>query len=65
MTLVPLKCGDYCSDLQRRVNLNSIVWTIAPIYNGGISSMTLHEFVIIMTLLIGTSGTMKYNIRYI
>ena len=45
----------------RRVNLNSIMGTIAPNYNGGLTSLTLHDFIILMTLPIGTSG---YNIRY-
>ena len=49
--------------------------TTAPTYNGGLTSMTLHEFIILMTLPIGTSGyneiqlilpigTSRYNIRY-
>ena len=32
--------------------------TIAPTYNGGLKSMTLHDFIILMTLSIGTS---RYN----
>ena len=58
-----------------RVNLNSIVGTISPTYNGGLTSLTLHEFIILMTLPVGTSGyneiqmilligTSEYNIRY-
>ena len=35
--------------------------TIASTYNGGLTSLTLHEFNILMTLPIGTSG---YNIIY-
>ena len=59
----------------RRVNLNSIVGTIAPTYKGGLTSLTLHDFIILMTLPIGTLGyneiqiilligTLGYNIRY-
>ena len=29
---------------------------IAPTYNEGLTSMTLHDFIILMNLLIGTSG---------
>ena len=49
--------------------------TISLIYNGGLTSMTLHDFIILMTLPIGTLGyneiqmilpigTSRYNIRY-
>ena len=56
--------------LKRRVNLNSIVGTIASTYNGGLTSMTLHDFIILMNLPIGTSRTneiqyMKYTSEYI
>ena len=44
------------SQSTRRVNLNSILGTIAQTYNGGLTSLTLHDFIILMTLLIGTSG---------
>ena len=40
----------------RRVNLNSIVGTIALTYKRGLTSMNLHDFIILMTLPIGTSG---------
>ena len=40
----------------RRVNLNSIGGTISPTYNGGLTSLTLHDFIILMTLSIGTLG---------
>ena len=43
----------------RRVNLNSIVGIISLTYNGGLTSMTLHDFIISMTLPIG--GTSGYN----
>ena len=33
--------------------------TIAPTYKGGLTSMTLHDFIILMTFLIG--GTSGYN----
>ena len=47
-----------------------MVGTISPTYNGGLTSMTLHDFIILMTLLIGTLGTngiqyMKYTSEYI
>ena len=45
-----------CPRSTRRVNLNSIVGTIAPTYNGGLTSLTLHDFIILMTLPIGTLG---------
>ena len=72
---MPLNCGDFSLWSTRRVNLNSIVGTIAPNYNGGLTSLILHDFIILMTLLIGTSGyneiqmilrigTLGYNIRY-
>ena len=35
--------------------------TIAPTYNEGLNSLTLHEFIILMTLPIGTS---RYIIGY-
>ena len=49
--------------------------TIAPTYNGGLTLMTLLEFIILINLLIGTLGyneiqmilpigTPGYNIRY-
>ena len=49
--------------------------TISLTYNGGLTSLNLHDFIILMTLLIGTSGyneiqmilpigTSMYNIRY-
>ena len=49
--------------------------TISLTYNGGLTSMMLHEFIILMTLPIGTLGynevqmilligTSGYNIRY-
>ena len=67
--------GTYPPKSTRRVKLNSIVGTIAPTYNGGLTSMTLHDFIILMTLPIGTLGhneiqmilpigTSGYNIRY-
>ena len=59
-----------CPQSTRRVNLNSIMGNITPTYNVGLISMTLHDFIILMTLLIGTSGTneiqyMKYTSEYI
>ena len=44
--------------------------TIAPTYNEGLTSLTLHEFIILMTLPIGTLGYneieyMKYTSEYI
>ena len=39
----------------RKVNLNSIAGTISPTYNGGLTSMNLDDFIILMTLPIGTS----------
>ena len=39
-----------------RVNLSSIVGTIASTYNGGLTSSNLHDFIILVTLSIGTSG---------
>ena len=45
----------------RRVNLNSILGNYAPTYNEGLTSLTLQDFIILMNLLVGTSG---YNIRY-
>ena len=52
------------------VNLNSIMGTISPTYNEGLTSMTLHDFIILMTLSIQTSGYkeiqyMKYASEYI
>ena len=43
--------------------------TISLTYNGGLTSMTLYEFIILMTLCIRGKkhlrwGTMKYNIKY-
>ena len=49
--------------------------TIALTYNGGLTSMNLHDFIILMTLPIGTSryneiqmilpiGTSGYNVIY-
>ena len=44
--------------------------TISPTYNGGLTSMNLPNFIILMTLPIGTSRTngipyMKYTSEYI
>ena len=62
---MPLNCGDFFLR-SRRVNLNSIMGTIAP---------TLHDFIILMNLPIGKLGyneiqmilpigTLGYNVRY-
>ena len=56
ITLEPQNCGDFALQSTRRDNLNSIVGTIVPTYNGGLTSLTLHELIILMTLPIGTSG---------
>ena len=72
---MPLNYGDFSLRSTRRVNLNSIVGTIASTYNGGLTSLTLDEFIILMTLPIGTLGyneiqmilpigTSGYYIRY-
>ena len=58
---MPHNCGDFALRSTRRVNLKSIVGTIAPTYNRGLTSLSLHDIIILMTLLIGTSG---YNIIY-
>ena len=57
-TLVPHNCGDFDLLSTRRVNLNSIVGTISLTYNGRLTSMNLHDFIILMALPI---GTMRYN----
>ena len=36
--------------------LNSIVGTISPTYNGGLTRMTLHDLFTLLNLPIGTSG---------
>ena len=72
---MPLNCGDFFLRSTRRLNINLILGTIALTYNRGLNSMTLHDFIILMTLPIGTSGyneiqmilpigTSRYNIRY-
>ena len=43
--------------------------TISLTYNGGLTSMTLYDFIILMTLCIRGKkhlfqGTIKYNIKY-
>ena len=40
---MPHNCGDFALRSTRRVNLNSIVGTISSTYNGGLTSMNLHE----------------------
>ena len=70
ITLVPLNSGDFSLRSTKRVNLNSIMGTISPTYNRGLNSMNLHDFIILMTLPIGTLGTnaiqyMKYTSEYI
>ena len=72
---MPLNYGDFSLRSTRRVNLKSIVGEISSTYNGGLTSTTLHDFIILMNFLIGTSryneiqliiprGTSRYNIRY-
>ena len=56
ITLVPFNCGDFPPWSIRRVNLNSTVGTISPTYNGGLTSLNLYDFIILMTLPTGTSG---------
>ena len=53
ITLVPLKCGDFSLRSTRRVNLNSIVGTVPLTYNGGLTSMNLHDFIILMIIRVG------------
>ena len=67
---MPLNYGDFSLRSIRRVKFNSIVGTIVPIYNEVLTSLNLHDFIILMTLLIGTSGYneiqyMKYTSEYI
>ena len=42
-TIVPHNYGDFPLRSIRRVNLDTNVGTIAPIYNGGLTSMNLHD----------------------
>ena len=53
---MPLNVEDFAPQSTRRVKLNSIVGTIALTYNRGLTSLTLHEFIILLTLPIGTLG---------
>ena len=42
-TLVPHNYGEFSLQSTRRVNLDTTVGTIAPTYNGGLTSMTLYD----------------------
>ena len=50
--------GNIDPTYNQRVILNSIVGTISMNYNRGLTSMNLHDFIILMTLPIGIS---RYN----
>ena len=50
ITLVPHNYGDFSLRSTRRVNLKSIVGTISLTYNGGLTSMTLHDLFTLLNL---------------
>ena len=55
-----------CPPINKRVNLNSIVGTIAPNYNEGLTSMNLHDFIILMTLSVkGINISIKVQLNTI
>ena len=67
ITLVPHNCGDFALRSTKRVNLNSIVGTIASTYNGGLTSMNLHDLFTLQILPdrnIGVQYT-RYTNEYI
>ena len=54
----PQLSGDFYLWSIRRVNLNSIVWTISLTYNGGLTSRISHD---LFTWLILPKGTLGYD----
>ena len=52
ITLIPLNYGDYCPELQWRVNLNEFTWIYYIDDSLDCRNKHLHQ------------GTMKYNIKY-
>ena len=47
-----------------KVNLDTIVGTIAPTYNGGLTSMNLHDLFTLLNLPIRTSGNEMTQLDY-
>ena len=64
MTLVPHNCGDFALRSTRRVNLDTNVGTIAPTYNGGLTSMNLHDLFTLLNLPIRTLGHDMTQLHY-
>ena len=63
---VPQNYGDFALRSTRRVNLDTNVGTIAPTYNGGLTSMSLHDLFTLFNLPIKTSrhGMTQLHYRY-
>ena len=65
ITLVPHNYGEFDLQSTRRVNLDIIMGIIALNYNGGLTSMTLHDLFTLLNLLIRTSGYDMRKLHYI
>ena len=56
--------GNFSLRSTKRVNLETIVGTIALNYNGGLTSMTLHDLFTLLNLSIETSGYEMTQLHY-